>query len=268
MYPYAEVILPLAVKSNFHYRLRPSQIGQVAPGMRVLVSFGKSRLYTGMVKRMWEELPEDVVADRLKYIEEVLDEAPLLTSVHLKLYEWVAYYYLCTQGEAFKSALPAGLKPESSLRVEMREGLAWEDLELDEKEYLLLEALSIQPVLTLPEICGIWNISHVTPRLKSMEARGLIQSYQQVDEKYKVKTKTYLRLHPQCQSEEALHAAFDALESAPSQLDLLMRVVQAYYQDQLLPQAETLKELGQGAGTVKALMKKGYLEREEVKVDR
>ena len=268
MSAYAEVILPLAVKSNFHYRIRPSQMGRVAPGMRVLVNFGRSRIYTGLVRQVTDELDEDVQRESLKFIDEVLDEEPLLSGDHLQLFDWVAFYYFCTPGEVFKTAVPTGLKPESALRVEMTEGLLWEDLNLDDKEYLLLEALSIQPVLTLPEIAKIWDISTLQPRLKSMEGRGLIRTYQQVEEKYTPKTKTYLRLSPHMQDEAALEAAFDALERAPSQLDLFMRVVQAFYQDKLLPQTETLKELGQGSGTAKALEEKGYLLREEVKVDR
>ena len=265
---YAEVILPLAVKSNFHYRILPSQQDQLAPGMRVLVNFGRSRIYTGMVRRLTDTLEEGIVGENLKAIDEVLDEEPMLSEEHLKLMDWVAFYYCCTPGEVFKTAIPTGLKPESALRVEMTQDLIWEDLQLDDKEYMLLEALSIQPVLTLPEVAKIWDISTIRPRLKNMESRGLIRTYQEVEEKYSPKTKTYLRLAPDAQSDQALEAAFDALERAPSQLDLFMRVVQAYYQDKLLPQTETLKELGQGAGTAKALVDKGLIVREEVKVDR
>ncbi len=263
-----EVILPLAVKSDFHYRLKPDQVGQVLPGMRVLVNFGRSRIYTGLVRRVLAQPDPEMDVERLKQVEDVLDEAPLLPEAHLRLFDWVAFYYLCTAGEVFKTALPTGLKPESALRVEMTEDLIWEDLPLDDKEYLLLEALNLQPVLSLPEIAKIWDIATLRPRLQRMESRGLIRTYQQVEEKYKEKTKTYLRLAPELQDEAALEAAFDALERAPSQLDLFMRVVQAFYQDQLLPQTETLKELGQGSGTAKALEEKGYLHREEVKVDR
>ena len=265
----AEIILPLAVRSNFDYRLKPSQMGLVQPGMRVLVNFGKRRIYTGLVRRL-KALPPRQAPERLKFIEAVLDSEPLLSQAQLDLFDWMAFYYCCTPGEVFKAALPSGLKPESALRVEMTEGLHWQDLPLDDKEFLLLEALSIQPVLTLPEIVKIWDIASVQPRLQAMEARGLIRTYQQVEETYKPKTKTYLRLAPALHDEDKLRAAFDALDqaNATSQENLFMRVVQAYHQEALLPQADTLKELGLGSGIAKALATKGYLVQEDIQVDR
>jgi primosomal protein N' (replication factor Y) (superfamily II helicase) len=171
----AEIILPLAVRSNFDYRLKPSQIGQVAPGMRVLVNFGKRRIYTGLVRRI-KEAGADLPTERLKSIEALLDREPTIPPPLLDLFDWMAHYYCCTPGEVFKAALPTGLKPESALRIAMTEGLSWDALTLDDKEFLLLEALSIQPVLTLPEVVGIWDIASVQPRLKAMEARGLIRT--------------------------------------------------------------------------------------------
>lgn len=265
----AEIILPLAVRSNFDYRLKPSQIDQVVPGMRVLVNFGKRRIYTGLVRRL-KAAERGIAPERLKFVEAVLDDAPLVPPALMDLFDWIAFYYCCTPGEVFKAALPAGLKPESALRVEMVEGLDWHQLSLGDKEFLLLEALSIQPVLTLPEIVNIWDIASVQPRLKAMEARGLIRTYQQVEEKYKPKYKTYLRLAPAFHAEEKLREAFDALDRAhaSAQENLFMRVVQAFYQDALLPQADTLKELGQGSGIAKALVQKGYVVQQDIQIDR
>jgi len=179
MQQFAEIILPLAVRSEYHYRLRLDQIGNVQPGMRVLVSFGKRRIYTGLVRRVLDSLPREISPDRLKYVEEVLDEVPILTPQHVELFDWISFYYMCTPGEVFKASLPAGMKPESSLKVEMTEGLNWEQLELDDREFVLMEALSIQPVLGLPEIAKIWDISTLQPRLKAMAARGLIRMFEE-----------------------------------------------------------------------------------------
>jgi primosomal protein N' (replication factor Y) len=263
----AEIILPLAVRSNFDYRIKPSQLDQVKPGMRVLVNFGKRRIYTGLIRRLKPASPGQPL-ERLKYIEALLDEDQVISDAQLDLFDWIAFYYLCTPGEVFKAALPAGLKPESALRVAMVDDLNWEALSLGDKEFLLMEALSIQPVLTLAEVVNIWDIASVQPRLQAMEARGLIRTYHEVEEKYKPKTKTYLRLAPAFTDEAQLRAAFDALDKAPAQENLFMRVVQAYYQKALLPQADTLKELGLGSGIAKALAHKGYLIQEDIQVDR
>jgi len=262
-----EVILPIPVKSNYHYKVHPTQRDAIEVGMRVLVNFGRNKIYTGIVRRFVHDL-DSVNPIKLKFIEEILDEQPVLYELQLQMLEWVAFYYACTEGEVLKAALPIGLKPESSLRVEMTGGLDWQSLESDDKEYILLEALSIQPVLTFKEIARIWSILNPTPRLKVMASRGWIRMYQQVEDRYKPKLKTYLRLSDFYQADAALEQAFESLSRAPSQENLLLAIVGAWQQDKTLPKTETLKKLKIGSGAVKALIEKGYIEEEKVQIDR
>lgn len=263
----AEVILPLPVKSNFHYLVSEEQKAVLMTGMRVLVSFGKSKIYTGAVRKI-EESTEGQHTESLKPIEEILDDVPILSEKQLQLFEWMAFYYVCTPGEVLKAALPTGLKPESALRVRMTDDIAWEDLPLDDKEFLLMEALSIQPVLDFKEVSSIWSILNPSPRLKTMQARGLIQLFQLVEPRYKPKYKSYLKLREDCTSDEKLNEAFDKVSRSPSQENLLMRVVAAYYQGSILPKTETLKELEIGSQVANALIKKGIIEEEKVQIDR
>ncbi|MCI4670523.1 MAG: primosomal protein N' [Bacteroidia bacterium] len=263
-----EVVLPLPIKSNYHYRLPEDLVGQVEPGMRVLVSFGRKKIYTGLVKSIVEFDESQYDRNKLKFIEDVLDQLPLFHQHHISLFEWMGFYYCCTMGEVFKASLPTGLKPESSLRVEMMDGIEWEDWELEEKEYLLMEALTIQPTLNFKEISDIWGISSPNQRLKAMAGRGLIKMYQQVEEKYKPKFKTYIKLSEEYSDQTNMSEALDSLSRAPAQENILMKVIQAYFQKITLPKTETLKELGASSQALKALVKKGILEEEEVQVDR
>ncbi len=269
MYLVAEVILPLPVRSNFYYQIKEPQSDQVKIGKRVLVNFGKSKIYTGVVRRL-VELENQMEVDKLKPLDEILDDVPSLSEIQLRFFEWVAFYYACTEGEVFKAALPIGLKPESALRIEMADSdLPWEDLDLDDKEFLLMEALSIQPVLDFKAVADIWQMINPTPRLKIMEGRGYIRLFQEVEKKYQAKFKSYLKLAESLQGqEEALQAAFASLTRAPQQENLMMRVTEAYYRQTLLPKKETLKELELGPQIVKTLVQKGFLEEEKVQVDR
>ncbi|MEL6593036.1 MAG: primosomal protein N', partial [Bacteroidota bacterium] len=269
MYLAAEIILPLPVRSNFHYRLTDDQHSQAQIGQRVLVNFGKSKIYTGVIKD-FAEFENETEYLRLKSVEEILDQAPVLTQNQLKLFSWIAFYYMCTEGEVFKAALPVGLKPESALRVEISTpDLEWESLPLDDKEFLLMEALSIQPQLGFKEVADIWQINNPNPRLKTMAARGFIKLSQEVEERYKAKYKSYLRLPEALQQDEnKLREAFDSLSRAPQQENLMMRVTEAFYHGKTLPKTETLKELGITSQIAKTLIKKAFLEEEKVQVDR
>jgi primosomal protein N' (replication factor Y) len=87
--------------------------GTLAPGMRVLVPFGRSRR-TGIIVELAARSDQDM--DRLKPIDSVLDKTPLLTTRDLRFILWAAAYYQHTPGEALFSALPARLRrPSPSL---------------------------------------------------------------------------------------------------------------------------------------------------------
>ena len=220
-----------------------------------------------MIRRILPATPETPL-QRLKFLEEVLDEEPILKLEQLELFDWIAFYYHCTVGEVLKAALPVGLKPESSLRVRANEELDWESLPLEDKEFILMEALSIQPVLNFKEIAAIWDVANPSPRLKTMEARRLIRMFHEVDEKYKPKFKSFLRLHDDFTTDSALQTAFDSLTRAPSQENLMMRIVSEYYKGNTVPKTEVLKELELGSYVAKSLAEKGYIVEEQVQVDR
>ncbi|MEM6265428.1 MAG: primosomal protein N' [Bacteroidota bacterium] len=263
----AKIILPLAVKSNFTYRARPNQEAFVVPGARVLVNFGKRKIYTGIIKESWEESREEVLK-HLKYIEEVVDEAPVLSKQQFQLFEWTSYYYLCTEGEVMKAALPAGMKTESSLRISMSPDLNWEALDLGDKEFVLMEALEHKPTMGFREVAELWQVANPNPRLNVMAERGWIRLYQEVEERYRPKTKTFLRLTDLTSHEKGMQDALETVAKYPAQESLLMRIISDFFQKAPTPKTETLKELGISGSAVNSLEKKGFLVQEEVQVDR
>ena len=261
-----EVILPLAVKSNFHYLIDDSLQEEAASGKRVLVNFGKSKIYTGVIKKILP--PHTEIGDSLKQVEEILDDIPSINEVQLQLFEWISFYYMCTEGEVLKAALPAGMKPESALRVKTAHEENWEDLPLDNKEWEIMEALSIQSVLTFKEVAMIWRVVNPMPRLNKMAQKGYLILYQEVEESYRPKYETFLKLSEAYSQEQALKKAFDGLSRAPRQENLLMQIVSAFYQDKILSQKEAIKASESSSTSVKALVEKGIIEKEQVQIDR
>ena len=83
-----------------------------AVGSRVLVPFGKSKLTVGLIVRSHNTKPEFAV----KPIEKIIDREPVVTEGQLKLWQWVADYYMSPIGEVFNAALPAGLKSVDGYR--------------------------------------------------------------------------------------------------------------------------------------------------------
>lgn len=109
---YVEVILPLPLDGVFTYALPADMTDRLQAGMRVLVPLGRSKQYTGIALRMHDVKPDFEV----KEVMAIMDERPLLLPVQLKLWQWIAEYYMAPLGDVYKAALPAGLKQEDGYR--------------------------------------------------------------------------------------------------------------------------------------------------------
>jgi primosomal protein N' (replication factor Y) len=109
----AEVAVGLPVFKTFHYRIPEKMRDSLQIGMRVLVPF-KGRKVTGFSIGLLEKPPEGV-EEKLREVEDLLDEAPLIDPQMLRFYRWISDYYLYPLGEVIKTGLPPGLQLKSEL---------------------------------------------------------------------------------------------------------------------------------------------------------
>src|SRR5271167_2288479 len=100
---FVEVILPLAIAKNYTYRVPFQMNGAVAIGKRVVVQFGKSKLYTAIIAAIGNRPPDKYEA---KYILDILDDRAVVTERQLQFWQWLSDYYLCYMGEVMNAALP------------------------------------------------------------------------------------------------------------------------------------------------------------------
>lgn len=110
---YADLILPLPLQGTFTYAVPTQMQAVVKVGMRVLVPFGRNKTYLGIVARLHDQQPQGY---EVKPISQLMDEEPIVTPEQLKLWQWIADYYLSPIGDVYKAALPAGLKAEDGYR--------------------------------------------------------------------------------------------------------------------------------------------------------
>ena len=110
---YADLILPLPLQGTFTYAVPAQMQAVVKVGMRVLVPFGRNKTYLGIVARLHDRQPQGY---EVKPISQLMDEEPIVTPEQLKLWQWIADYYLSPIGDVYKAALPAGLKAEDGYR--------------------------------------------------------------------------------------------------------------------------------------------------------
>ena len=110
---FADIILPLPLDGYFTYSLPPSLQKLAEVGMRVQVPFGRSKSYVGIIARLHDEKPEGY---EVKDVALLMDTEPVLLDTQLRLWQWLADYYMSPIGEVYKAALPAGLKAEEGYK--------------------------------------------------------------------------------------------------------------------------------------------------------
>ena len=108
---YVDVILPLPLQDYFTYAVDDSLAASIVMGMRVLVPFGKGKTYAAMVVKLHADKP-DLPENKIREILALLDDVPVLLPSQLRLWRWIADYYMSPLGDVMNAALPAGLKAE------------------------------------------------------------------------------------------------------------------------------------------------------------
>lgn len=129
---YVDVILPLPLQDFFTYAVSDTLAARICMGIRLLVPFGKSKTYAAMAVRVHDEKP-DLPDSKIREVLTVLDDHPILLPNQLRLWRWIADYYMSPLGEVMNAALPAGLKAEAGYRPKtetcVRVGKKFESIE-------------------------------------------------------------------------------------------------------------------------------------------
>lgn len=264
---FAEVLIPLALPKNFTWAVPDHLHEAVQPGIRVEVILGKNKKYAGLVKRIFTQKPE---AFDPKPILNVLDDKPLLHTQQLAFWEWIADYYMCTEGEVMQAAIPSNLKLSSETILIWNDAYEDDLQELDDEEFVVAEALNMKKELRLTEVQQILDASHVYPVIKRLIEKQVCLVWEELKEKYKEKKETYVIMQPAYAQEEALAELLNnwASNKAPKQMELLLAYIHLQRTQGEVTQAELLKKSGASAAQLKGLVDKNIVRTEKRSVDR
>src|SRR5688500_9942058 len=145
---YVEVIIPLALPKNYTWSVPEQFRDRVKPGIRVEVVLGKNKKYSGIIKSLLVTQPQPY---ETKEILNILDSEPVVFPEQLRLWEWIASYYMCSEGEVMAAALPAHYKLSSETVLVFNEEHGDDFSDLDNEEFLVAEALLIKKELSISE---------------------------------------------------------------------------------------------------------------------
>lgn len=215
---FINVILPLPLEKHFTYCISQAEAEFLRPGMRVAVPFGKSKIYTGIISEVHQTDPKIYEA---KPIEQILDETPMVTEAQLKFWNWIASYYMCTEGEVLRAAVPSAFLLESETVVQLLKGVEVKDEDLSDDEFLLFEALQRQSAMKINEIIQLLDKKTVLPVINSLVEKKVVAVNQEIYEQYKPKIERHVKLHERFSNEAAMHQLLDELSRAPKQREVI-----------------------------------------------
>ena len=264
---FAEILLPLPIPGAYTYRIPFELNEKVHVGQRAVVQFGKTKIMSGLIVSLSDNVPD---CTNIKYIIDVLDDDPVVNENQLKLWNWISSYYLCYMGEVMQAALPSALKLSSESKVSLSEDFVLDSTALSDNEFLIVEALQIQPQLTITEVSKIIGYKKVMPLIKTMIEKRIIVMQEELQHKYKAKYERYVRLSNAYRDDAAMHELMDSLSKrAYKQLELLMAFLVlggSADNDVLVP--ELLKKANASSNIMSAMIDKGIFETYQKRVSR
>lgn len=266
---FGEILLPIPLTQTFTYRIPRSLTEQASPGKRVIVPFGRSKIYTGLIFELHQNPPKSYSA---KLLIDIIDQAPIIRQNQQQFWHWLSQYYCIPLGEIMANALPANMKMQSETILVLQEERVFEENSLSDNAYIIYEILENKKEISIKEVQKLLQIQSAFKYVKELYDEGYIQLKEEIKEKYRPRIKKVVRLAESYLTEQnTLKELFDELEAKPQQLQILMAYLKlksqkkiAFIEKSLLINHAQLKS----PSALNTLVKHGVFEESEQNVDR
>ena len=265
---YVNVILPLPLQPTFTYTVPTALQATVARGQRVIVPFGSGRpkFYTGIIDSVSPIAPQGITWE-VKDIVDLPDTDAVVRHPQIRLWQWMADYYLCSVGEVMNAALPAGLKIESETTVEVNPDWDAGATTLTEREAHILQTLDSKGKLKLAELGkATGRASGMTQVISRMVAKGAVIVSENLRSRIHARRVVCVRPAIKRGDDHALQQAYQAVHAAPRQEKALMTLIQLSGFTQVghplkqVTRTQLIERSGVTTQTVQALVQKGLAE--------
>ena len=257
MNSFADVILPLPLPKPFTYKLSEKESKVLKVGFRVAVSFGKRKIYTGIISRLHNESPLNY---EVKPIEFIYDSKSIVDQLRIDFWNWMSKYYFSPIGDILKAAVPSTLLLESESIISKIDISEEEIKNMSDNEYLIYEALELEDI-RIADINLITDHKTVYPIIQKMIQSGYIELKQQIKEKYKPKLVKFIKLTSQKKSKKSIKDVLNEIKKYPKQKEILMTIIKIdKNKNNWIKLAEIKNHLSFSTSSLKSLERKKIIE--------
>ena len=253
---FAEIIIPKALPQNYSYSIPEGHENELLPGMRVVVPLGKRKLYTGVVKRIFSAESLEFTAKPILGRE---DKYPIILAEQFRFWEWIANYYLCSEGEVMTAAMPSGLKLESEMVVLRNPEKELIDDELNDTEYLVVEALQVQSKLSIKDLMEITDLKNPLFIIKELLSKQYLFLEEELKQGYTPRKKRMVSLSDAVKADK-INECFELLGRSEKQRELLLGFFRYSGIGKSIVAATLLKKSNSNEAALKGLEKKGLVD--------
>lgn len=263
----AQIILPLNLTGTFTYKVPEELQGKIEVGMRVLVSFGGKKIYTGIVAELHDSAPDTFAP---KEIINILDDFPILPKEQIDFWNWLSDYYLCNIGEIYRFSFPGSLKLESETYLKLKPHAVIDFQNLDVNEMYLIQALEVRQLISLSEIEAFIPKKEIVKTINSLIDLQYIEIDEKIAEKYKAKEIAFLKINNQKSVLNNLPEILLKLKRSPKQQELFLLILgkQTENPEQPIRKSDIFEEGNFAHSQLKSLMDKGLIEEYYLQKDR
>lgn len=261
---YADVILPLPLHGTFTYELTKKQHDLLGIGHRVAVSFGKRKVYTGVIKKIHNIKPK---LYETKPIEFIYDKDELVSELQISFWDWVSRYYFTPLGDVLKAAVPSTFLLESDT-ILIKKDINGNDIdEMTDDEYLIYEALDFKN-LKINEVSDILDKKNTYSVIQKMILKGLVELNFEINEKYKPKLLSVIYLNKEFLDDKRIENSIKILNKSPKQKEVILQIISNIKSKEYLIIKDLKNIIKFSDSTIKGLEQKGFITIKKIKIDR
>jgi len=268
---FVNVIIPVPIRKEFTYRVPFDMNESIFVGARVVVPFGRSKLITGIVTLIHDQIPKEYQS---KYIEYLLDEQAIITPKQYTFWKWISDYYMAPIGDVMNAALPSNFKLASETKVVLHPDFNLDYKFLTEKESEVVSALEMKETLNLKEISEVVKIKTIQPIIKALIDKKVILSLEELNDKFSAKTAFFVRFSDVFQENDLLEGFLNELEQKKGKekqiqaiLTLLHHLSSEKNQENHILRRNIIQE-GISQSSLNTLEKNGVIVQEKLEITR